>query len=87
VLRASGAQVTDPSIYRIVSDPLPEKGRLRLYGCGPAGRHALVRLDRQTSPSNAAFAELVRGDVATVARPAFAGDGLRVATETVVRRS
>jgi len=87
VLRASGAQVTDPSIYRIVSDPLPEKGRLRLYGCGPAGRHALVRLDRHASPSNAAFEELVRGDVATVTRPAFAGDGLRVSAETVVRRS
>jgi ribosomal protein RSM22 (predicted rRNA methylase) len=76
----------DGATFRIVSDPLVEKGRLKLWGCGPAGRHALVRLDRQASPANATFDQLVRGDVATVAGTVVAGDGLRVVTETVVRR-
>src|SRR6185436_11471630 len=35
-----GQPSSDPSLFRIVSDRLEEKGRLRLFGCGPAGRHA-----------------------------------------------
>ncbi len=58
---------TDQSLFRVVSDRLEEKGRLRIYGCGPAGRHALVRLDRHHAESNAAFAELARGDLIRVA--------------------
>jgi SAM-dependent methyltransferase len=77
---------TDGATFRIVSDPLVEKGRLKLWGCGPAGRHALVRLDRQASPANGPFGQLARGDVATVAGTEVAGDGLRVVAETVVRR-
>jgi SAM-dependent methyltransferase len=85
-LRAAGSPDTDPTLFRIVSDPLPEKGRLRIFGCGPAGRHPLVRLDRHASPSNVAFDELARGDVATVAATRSAPDGLRLTPETVVRR-
>jgi SAM-dependent methyltransferase len=72
--------------YRVVSDPLPEKGRLKLYGCGPTGRHPFVRLDRQASPDNAAFATLVRGDSTEIEGAEPAGDGLRVGLTTVVRR-
>ena len=47
VLREAAAGApADPAVVRIVSDPLPEKGRLKLYGCGATGRHLLVRLDR-----------------------------------------
>jgi hypothetical protein len=86
-LRASAPLATDETLYRIVSDPLPEKGRLRIYGCGPAGRHPLVRLDRHASPSNAAFDELERGDVARVSGTTEAQDGRRVTAESVVTRS
>jgi SAM-dependent methyltransferase len=85
-LRAGGRPESDRTLFRIVSEPLVEKGRLRFYGCGPAGRHALVRLDRHASPANAAFDGLQRGDVATVAGTRFARDGLRVVAETVVSR-
>jgi hypothetical protein len=72
--------------YRIVSDPLPEKGRLKLYACGPTGRDPYIRLDRNASPSNAAFAELVRGDAARIAGATEANDGMRVEATTAVKR-
>jgi hypothetical protein len=72
--------------YRVVSDPLPEKGRLKLYACGPTGRHAFVRLDRHEGPANAAFGKLVRGDVARIAGETEANDGMRVEATTAVAR-
>jgi hypothetical protein len=74
----------DPALFRVVSDPMVEKGRLRLFGCGPAGRHPLVRLDRHVSPSNAPFDTLHRGSIARVAPTYLAGDGLRLTSESVV---
>ncbi|HEY2902806.1 MAG TPA: small ribosomal subunit Rsm22 family protein [Polyangia bacterium] len=85
-VRTQGEPVTDPTLFRIVSAPLAEKGRLRIFGCGPAGRQPLVRLTRHESDSNAAFADLERGDLARVARTTFARDGLRITEETVVSR-
>jgi SAM-dependent methyltransferase len=70
--------------FRVVSAPLPEKGKRVLWGCGPAGRERLVRLDRQTTETNAAFAALDRGDVAALAPLERRGDGLRVGAETAV---
>jgi hypothetical protein len=85
VLRESArARADDPSLFRVVSDPMPEKGRLRLYGCGAIGRHALVRLDRHASEANAGFDDARRGDVIRVQRAEPARDGLRVTGETVV---
>jgi hypothetical protein len=72
---------------RVVSDRLVEKGRLKIFGCGPAGRRAYVRLDRAASPANAAFDRLERGDVAD-----FGGgisenaDGLRLGEATDVAK-
>jgi Mitochondrial small ribosomal subunit Rsm22 len=74
----------DPALFRIVSDALVEKGRLRLFGCGPSGRHALVRLDRHRAPSNAAFDLLTRGDLARVAGTSDASDGRRLGPTTLV---
>jgi hypothetical protein len=86
-LRTAGdPAVAGPDLVRIVSDPLVEKGRLRLYACGVSGRHALVRLDRHASGSNADLDRLVRGDVAVVSRTAFAQDSLRVGPITTVTR-
>ncbi len=88
VLRAAGAaeDAGDPALFRIVSDPMVEKGRLRLFGCGAGGRHALVRLNRHESDQNRPLAELSRGDVARIAKVAFASDGLRITAETTVAR-
>jgi hypothetical protein len=84
VLRRGGAAVTDPSVFRVVSDRLEEKGRSRLYGCGPAGRHPLVRLTRDRTEGNAAIERAERGDALVVAGTSPAGDGLRVTATTSV---
>jgi hypothetical protein len=76
----------DSALFRVVGDPMIEKGRLRLFGCGPAGRHPLVRLDRHVSPSNAAFDTLHRGDLVSISPTQPLGDGLRLSPETTVAR-
>jgi hypothetical protein len=83
-LRTTGEPSQDPSRFRVVSDLLEEKGRLRLYGCGPAGRHPLVRLDRHHSDSNAPFGEAQRGDVISVQGTTASGDGYRIGPDSVV---
>ena len=83
---APGAAAVDPAWVRIVSDPLVEKGRLRIFGCGPAGRDALVRLDRHRADPNLAFDDLSRGDVARVVGATAATDGRRIGTETIVEK-
>jgi SAM-dependent methyltransferase len=70
--------------FRIVSEPLPEKGKLRFFGCGEAGRVPIVRLDREASESNGAFEGLERGDVVQLDGLGAAGDGLRVTGATSV---
>ena len=85
VVRATGPAAA-ANRFRVVSDPLPEKGRLRLVGCGGDGRHALVRLDRHASAANADFEHAGRGDVIQVSRTTYAGDGLRVGAATSVVR-
>ena len=88
--RAPGAtdreRERDRRLFRVVSDPLVEKGRLRLFGCGPAGRHPLVRLDRDESEANREFAEAERGDVIVAADTERAGDGLRITAASRVER-
>lgn len=79
VLREPGG-VPDPALTRIVSDPLPEKGKLKLYACGSTGRHLLVRLNRDRSPANAAFGDLRRGDAARITNT----DGQRIVLTTIV---
>jgi ribosomal protein RSM22 (predicted rRNA methylase) len=86
LLRRKGEPVTDRRVFRVVSDPIVEKGRLRIFGCGPAGRHALVRLDREASDTNASFADAARGDVLAIADLDRAGDGLRVTAMSRVGR-
>jgi SAM-dependent methyltransferase len=52
--------------YRVVSDRLPSKGKLELYGCSEAGYTRLTRLDRHASERNQAFESARRGHVLTV---------------------
>jgi SAM-dependent methyltransferase len=86
VLRDRWRPIPGQLRYRVVSDPLPEKGRLKLYACGPTGRDLYVRLDKNASPSNAGFADLVRGDVARITNAVEANDGMRVEATTTVAR-
>jgi hypothetical protein len=85
-LRATGQPLSDPALFRVVSDLLEEKGRLRVFGCGPAGRHPLVRLDRHRTPANAAFDGIARGDVIRVQGATVAGDGQRIGSDALVER-
>jgi ribosomal protein RSM22 (predicted rRNA methylase) len=85
VLRAE--PVAPRALHRVVSDPLPEKGRLRLFVCGPDGRHPLIRLTRHRSPENAALDRVSRGEAISVQNGATSQDGLRVTGETIVRPS
>jgi hypothetical protein len=77
--------VRDKRVFRVVSDRLVEKGRLRVFGCGPAGRHPLVRLNRDESGANADFDRVERGDV-IVAETERAGDGLRIGAASRVEK-
>jgi hypothetical protein len=79
-LSATAPAAAPAGRVRVVSDLMEEKGRLKIFGCGPAGRHAYVRLDRAASPANAALERVSRGDVADFggAGPTEAADGLRV---------
>jgi hypothetical protein len=79
---AAGVPAPDPALFRIVSDPLPDKGRLRIYGCGGPGRHLLVRLDRDASAANAGLDGVRRGDVLRVEGAVPRPDGLRLTAES-----
>jgi hypothetical protein len=87
------------ALVRVVSDPLVEKGKLRLFVCGERGRFPLVRLDRHVSGPNRALGSLARGDLARI--PALAvgshlagntgleaerADGQRVAADWSIER-
>jgi SAM-dependent methyltransferase len=76
--------VASGDLHRIVSDPLPEKGRLRLYVCGPDGRQELIRLARHHSNRNEALDRVVRGDAVSITNGSSSADGLRVTTETTI---
>jgi ribosomal protein RSM22 (predicted rRNA methylase) len=87
VLRRAGAAETDATRFRVVSDAMKDKGRLRFYVCGPAGRLLLTRLDRDRSEGNRVLDDVTRGQLVRIAGAATLPDGLRCAAETVVERS
>jgi ribosomal protein RSM22 (predicted rRNA methylase) len=86
VLRRQGTPSTDHSIFRIVSDPMKDKGRLRFHACGPAGRLLITRLDRDRLPGNQLFDEIERGAVIKIEGAAVQSDGLRCGRDTAVSR-
>lgn len=89
ILSRAGERSRDNALFRIVSEPLPEAGKLRYFGCGPAGRHPLIRLQKERTDENAAFDTLERGDIVQAEGLTLAGDGRRVGPTTplVVTRS
>jgi ribosomal protein RSM22 (predicted rRNA methylase) len=84
VLRRSVAAAADPGRYRVVSDPIKDKGRLRFFVCGVAGRFPLMRLNRDRSAANQALDQARRGDIVVVPGAPVQDDGIRVAADTVV---
>lgn len=64
VLRHSAQGLVDAApAWRVVSAPMPGKGKLELYGCSDAGRVPLRLLKRNRSEANRAFERAHRGDV------------------------
>lgn len=72
-------------VFRIVSEPLPSKGRLRFMGCGPEGRMGLALQEKHLSDGNRRFVGLRRGDVVELTGLERRGDGLRLGAGSEVR--
>jgi SAM-dependent methyltransferase len=63
-------------VFRIVSEPLAGKGRLRYMGCGPEGRLGLALQEKHVDEGNRRFEALLRGDVVALEGAEPRGDGL-----------
>jgi len=87
VLAREAAPVFDASLFRIVSEPLDEKGKLVRVGCGPRGRHRLVLRERDVNDTNRCFASLSRGDVLRADALVEKGDGLRLVADGDIARA
>jgi hypothetical protein len=63
-------------VFRIVSEPLAGKGRLRYMGCGPEGRRGLALQEKHVGEANRRFETLRRGDVVALEGVEPRGDGV-----------
>jgi len=72
-------------VFRIVSEPLPSKGRLRYMGCGPEGRMGLSLQEKHVTDANRRFASLLRGDVVLVTAGEPRGDGVALGEASEVK--
>lgn len=87
VLRAARPVDLQPSpLFRVVSDPMEEKGRTKLFVCGETGRTGLVRLHRHREGNFAGFDEATRGDVLQLSGTETNGEGFRVGPQSQIRR-
>lgn len=89
VLAAPGAawpSLPEGRLFRIVSEPLPQKGQHRFVGCGPEGRVPLILPHKHVGARNRAFVDLTRGDVIRTDRLTPRGDGLRLDADSAVER-
>ncbi len=87
VMAPKGEQWAEPppgKVFRVVSEPLPSKGRLRYMGCGPEGRMGLSLQEKHVSDANRRFASLLRGDVVEVTGTEPRGDGLALGEGSAV---
>jgi SAM-dependent methyltransferase len=71
--------------FRIVSEPLPSKGRLRYMACGPEGRMGLALQEKHVGDANRAFEGLLRGDVVELTGAEPSGEGLKLGPDSQVR--
>jgi ribosomal protein RSM22 (predicted rRNA methylase) len=84
ILRKQGTPNADNSVFRVVSDPMKDKGRLRFHVCGPVGRLLVMRLDRDRSPGNQLLDEIERGAVVSIQGATVQPDGLRCGRDSVI---
>jgi ribosomal protein RSM22 (predicted rRNA methylase) len=87
VVAPPGEAWADPppgQVFRIVSEPLAGKGRLRYMGCGPDGRKGLALQEKHVSEANRAFKTLRRGDVVALEGVEARGDGLSLGADSRV---
>ena len=71
-------------LFRIVSEPLAGKGRLRYMGCGPEGRLGLALQEKHVGDGNRRFERLLRGDVVALDGAEPRGDGLALGAGSTV---
>jgi ribosomal protein RSM22 (predicted rRNA methylase) len=71
-------------VFRIVSEPLSSKGRLRYMACGPEGRMGLALQEKHVGEANRAFDGLLRGDVVALEGAEPSGEGLKLGPESKV---
>ena len=83
--RQPRALVDDPDAWRIVSAPMPAKGKLELIGCGERGRVTLRLLKRHRADCNRPFERADRGDVVTATAP-IADGRVELVDDTQVAR-
>jgi SAM-dependent methyltransferase len=89
VLQAPGAawpSLPEGRLFRIVSEPLPQKGQHRFVGCGPEGRVPLVLPHKHVRDANRPFTQLARGEIVRVDRLTARGDGLRLDDQSKVEK-
>jgi ribosomal protein RSM22 (predicted rRNA methylase) len=84
ILRRSPAATVDPRQYRVVSDPIKDKGRLRFFVCGGSGRFELMRLNRDRSAANQALDQASRGDIVVLPNEPVQDNGIRIVADTTV---
>ena len=84
ILRQSAVAEVARDRYRVVSDPLKDKGRLRFFVCGVAGRFVLMRLDRDHSAANQALDRARRGDIIVLPNVPAQDDAIRVVADSTV---
>jgi precorrin-6B methylase 2 len=83
------ALVEAETAWRVVSAPMPAKGKLEVIGCSAAGRVPLRLLRRHRTPANRGIEAAERGDVVGIegaAPPGGAVDRVEITAETTVRR-
>jgi SAM-dependent methyltransferase len=88
VVAPSGEAWAEPPpgrVFRIVSEQLSSKGRLRYMGCGPEGRLGIALQEKHVTDANRRFEKLLRGDVIEVAGGEPRGDGVALGAESRVR--
>ena len=79
------ALVDDPAAWRMVSAPMPAKGKLEIIGCSTRGRIPIRLLRRHRAPHNRGVEAAARGDVLVV-DAAPGDDRVEITGDTRVER-
>ncbi len=72
--------------FRVLSEPLPSKGKLEYYLCGEGGRKPVTRRDKDRTAANEAFGTLTRGDVVRFEGLIDEGKRRKIGKDTSVTR-